>query len=450
MSSKRRPVHHQDKDPWGWVVVGATFVATLITFGNLKALGVLLLAMQNDFDSDVWIIGWMAVLYNSVSYISGPFIAGIDRLVSSRRCVVIVGGVLGSAGFIIGSQSTTVLQLILSLVILSGAGKALSFFPFFGVLACYFSDNYSVAIAIASSSIPISMIVYGPLTQILLDTYGWRGTMLIMGGITSNLVVCGALLKTPAVASQTCTEQYQKVPDDAADGEDISTEGENIPSSKSHKGKCVTLKENIQRFLTSMDFEIMTNKRFLFMTASMSCVDFCFNGWIVYMVSHGIFQGLSSNQASLLPTSFGIGYILGKFMEPLFDHTRFKLSTCTWVYLGCVIMFASYLTEAFMTMFHVQMIVTCFIGMGHGIVSQSNDVIVRFLTSGDRIVAVVCWQALIGGVCGMGSGLLTGLTFEWTGSFQAALIMYSGIMLISIPLFIIYDIITRQEQDRVK
>ena len=51
--------------------MGATFVAILITFGNLKALGVLLLAMQNDFDSDVWIIGWMAVMYNSVSYISG-------------------------------------------------------------------------------------------------------------------------------------------------------------------------------------------------------------------------------------------------------------------------------------------------------------------------------------------------------------------------------------------
>ena len=50
----------------------------------------------------------------------GPFVASIDRLVSSRRCVVIVGGVLGSAGFIIGSQSTTVLQLALSIVILSG------------------------------------------------------------------------------------------------------------------------------------------------------------------------------------------------------------------------------------------------------------------------------------------------------------------------------------------
>ncbi|XP_071804019.1 monocarboxylate transporter 12-like [Asterias amurensis] len=447
MASQRRPVHHQDRDPWGWVVVGATFVVLLISYGNLKALGVLLLAIRNDFNSDVWIIGWMAVLYNSMSLLSGPFVASIDRLVSSRRSVVIVGGVLGSAGFIIGSQSTTVLQLALSIVILSGLGKALSFFSFFGVLASYFSENYSVAVAISASSIPISMIVYGPLTQILLDTYGWRGTMLIMGGITSHILVCGELLIAPAVASPTDKEQYQKVPDDAADGDDISTEGDNSNSAESHRGTSLTIKRNIQRFFTSMDFEILADKRFIFLTASMICVDFCFNGWVVYMVSHGIFQGLSSNQASLLPTTFGIGYILGKFMAPLTDRTRCKLPTISWVYLGCVLMFASYLTEAFMTLFPVQMIVTCFIGMGHGVVSQSRDVIVRFLTSVDRLVAVLCWQSLIGGLCAMGSGLLTGLIYEWTGSFQAALIMYSGIMLISVILFFVYDKITKREQD---
>ncbi|XP_071784361.1 monocarboxylate transporter 12-like [Asterias amurensis] len=448
MASQRRPVHHQDEDPWGWVVVGATFVAFFITYGNLKALGILLLAMQNDFSSDVWIIGWMSVLYNSISLFSGPFVASIDRLVSSRRSVVIVGGVMGSAGFIIGSQSTTVLQLALSIAILSGLGKSLSFFPFFGTLASYFSENYSVAIAIASSSLPISMIVYGPLTQMLLDTYGWRGTMMILGGITSHILVCAALLKAPAVASPTDTEQYQKVPDDAAEGDDISTEGDNIPTSKSHQGKCLTIKGNIQRLLTSMDFKLLANKRFIYLTAAMSCVHFCFSGWVVYMVSHGVFQGLSSHQASLLPTSFGIGYFLGKFLSPLFDRTRFKLPTISWVCFGCFLMFASFLTEAFMTLFPVQMIITGLIGVGQGIVTQSNDVLVRFLTSVDRLVALVCWQASIGGISAMGSGLLSGLIYEWTGSFQVALIMYSGIMLISVPLFIIYGKTTKREQNQ--
>ena len=232
------------------------------------------------------------------------------------------------------------------------------------------------------------MIVYGPLTQMLLDKYGWRGTMLIMDGITSNILVCGELLLAPAVSSPTDKGQYQKVPDDAADGDDISKEGDDIPSFKSHQGKISTIKGNIQRFFTSMDFKILANKRFIFLSAAMSCVNFCFSGWVVNMVSHGVFQGLSSNQASLLPTAFGIGYFLGKFMEPLLDRTRLKLSTCTWVYLGCVIMFASYLIEAFMILFPVQMLVTWFIGTGLGIVTQSRDVLVRFLTSDDRIVAV--------------------------------------------------------------
>ncbi len=157
-----------------------------------------------------------------------------------------------------------------------------------------------------------------------------------------------------------------------------------------------------------MDFKILSNKRFIFLTASMSCVDFCFSGWVVYMVSHGVFQGLSSYQASLLPTSYGIGYILGKSLPPLLDRTQFKLATCSWVYLGYVLMIASFLTEAFVILFPVQITVTGFIGMGQGIVTQSNDVLVRFLTSVDRIVAVVSWQALIGGISGTGSGLLTG------------------------------------------
>ncbi len=88
-------------------------------------------------------------------------------------------------------------------------------------MASYFTENYSVAVAIAASSIPISMIVYGPMTQVLLDTYGWRGTMLIMGGITSNVAACGALIRTPAVVSPADTEQCQQVPIDATEEDDI-------------------------------------------------------------------------------------------------------------------------------------------------------------------------------------------------------------------------------------
>lgn len=37
--------------------------------------------------------------------------------------------------------------------------------------------------------------VFAPLTQFLLNEYGWRGTTLILAGLFLNLCVCGALMR---------------------------------------------------------------------------------------------------------------------------------------------------------------------------------------------------------------------------------------------------------------
>ena len=72
MASQRRLVHH-DTDPWGWVMVGSVLLANFITLGNLKALGVLLIAIHDDFDSDLWLIGWIAIMYSMVSLFCGEY-----------------------------------------------------------------------------------------------------------------------------------------------------------------------------------------------------------------------------------------------------------------------------------------------------------------------------------------------------------------------------------------
>ena len=72
MASQRRLVHY-DTDPWRWVMVGSVLLANFITLGNLKALGVLLIAIHDDFDSDLWLIGWIAIMYNMVSLFCGEY-----------------------------------------------------------------------------------------------------------------------------------------------------------------------------------------------------------------------------------------------------------------------------------------------------------------------------------------------------------------------------------------
>lgn len=43
----------------------------------------------------------------------------------------------------------------------------------------------------------IGTFVYAPLTQWLIDTYGWRGATLILGGTLLNMCVCGCLMRDP-------------------------------------------------------------------------------------------------------------------------------------------------------------------------------------------------------------------------------------------------------------
>ena len=72
---------------------------------------------------------------------------------------------------------------------------------------CYMNSNrmlnknnifvFISGIAVAGSG--IGGFVFPPLVEFLIATYSWRGTLLILGGVMLNIVLCGALFR-PIVA----------------------------------------------------------------------------------------------------------------------------------------------------------------------------------------------------------------------------------------------------------
>lgn len=44
-------------------------------------------------------------------------------------------------------------------------------------------------------SLSAGTFIFAPLTQLLIDEYGWRGTTLILAGVFLNMTVCGALMR---------------------------------------------------------------------------------------------------------------------------------------------------------------------------------------------------------------------------------------------------------------
>lgn len=76
----------------------------------------------------------------------------------------------------------------------AGFGYALTWTPTVTMLGLYFERKRPVANALASAGECIFTFVLTPLFQLLIDSYSWRGAMMILGGLQLNLCVCGMLL----------------------------------------------------------------------------------------------------------------------------------------------------------------------------------------------------------------------------------------------------------------
>lgn len=58
-----------------------------------------------------------------------------------------------------------------------------------------FTRRRALAVGLGFSSIGLSSFAFNPLFQLLVETYAWRGALLILGGLSLNIMVCGALIR---------------------------------------------------------------------------------------------------------------------------------------------------------------------------------------------------------------------------------------------------------------
>ncbi len=92
--------------------------------------------------------------------------------------------------------------------------------PTLSMITVYFHARYATATSLALTSIPIAIMVAPLMTQFLLDTYGWRGALLMWGGISLNVTVCGALLR-PAITGD-ADGDIEVSPSSAVESTDVS------------------------------------------------------------------------------------------------------------------------------------------------------------------------------------------------------------------------------------
>ena len=182
----RRNIHY------GWVMVGVTFFASLISAGTVGAPGVFIVPLQKEF-------GWSTAEISSALSIRfvlfglmAPFAAALLNRYGLRN-VTLTAQLIVVSALILSLGMTEVWQLVLLWGVVIGIGTGMTALVLGATIATrWFAARRGLVVGILTASVATGQLVFLPLLASLTERYGWRlalGFVCIMLGVSATAVL---------------------------------------------------------------------------------------------------------------------------------------------------------------------------------------------------------------------------------------------------------------------
>ncbi|KAF8767570.1 Monocarboxylate transporter 12 like protein [Argiope bruennichi] len=179
---------------WGWVVVFASFMIHVVADGVTYTFGIFYYEFLKYYGESKGTTAWVASIMVGTTYCIGPIASGLTNRYGCRA-VTIAGSILAAAGLMLSTLAPNVLTLYFTIGILTGAGLGLMYLPSIVSVTCYFEKQRAFATGIAVCGSGMGTFALAPLTEYLVEMYGWKGSMLIIAAMVLNCTVFGALFR---------------------------------------------------------------------------------------------------------------------------------------------------------------------------------------------------------------------------------------------------------------
>jgi len=163
-----------------WVVAWAAFVVGFVVFGAVYSFGVFLRPMAADFQSSQAATTVLFAATGIAFYLIGPVTGHLgDRL--GPRVMIVAGAALMGAGLILTAFVTRLWAAWLTYGTSVGLGAACAYLPALAIVGGWFERKRGTALGIAAAGTGAGTMVVPPVASTLIEQFGWRSTVIILG-----------------------------------------------------------------------------------------------------------------------------------------------------------------------------------------------------------------------------------------------------------------------------
>ncbi|XP_060573753.1 monocarboxylate transporter 12-B-like [Ruditapes philippinarum] len=193
MTRKRLKPTVQDRG-YAWVIVAASFCIQFIQDGVRFSYGLFFVEFLKEFNTGKGQTAWVGSITLSAFNLQGPLSAYIVNRFGYRFSTIL-GSLITCVGFLLSYLAPNLYFLYFTYGVLQGIGFGMVFLSSFVATGKYFKKRRALAVGISFSGGGIGTLVFLPIARLIIDTFRWRGAMLILAGVALNGCVFGSLLR---------------------------------------------------------------------------------------------------------------------------------------------------------------------------------------------------------------------------------------------------------------
>jgi len=171
----RREPHY-----YGWTIALVLATTTTVSYGVLfYAFSVFIAPMEAEFG---WSRGELSGAFSLSLLITGLVALPLGYWLDKRgsRLLMTAGSIGAMVAVMLWSQVNTLPEFIAVTALMGFFGAAILYEPAFAVIAAWFSQSRGTAMAIVTFIAGFASTIFTPLSQALLEAYGWRQAILIL------------------------------------------------------------------------------------------------------------------------------------------------------------------------------------------------------------------------------------------------------------------------------